>query len=165
MCHKLPWLTNSLPEIPGHLNMFSQTTDDMFTAENIKTLNTHERNWQLTRKMDTYELIQYEITWIIKHSDASIDSDPSGPSKHGNLIFIGKEYNSTNFLDYTSSRIRGVIQSVLGYESFGLAEHVIPQFSSNKKSNNLFTSKYPLLTHSVTLFNILIRNGNTVEKT
>lgn len=82
------------------------------------------------------------------------------------MIFLTEKYNTAKFIYHASFKSRRVLKSVLGAENLPLANEcdatIILQHELRSILNK--TVNLTLLTDSVKLFNIVIRNAHNTEK-
>ena len=167
MRHKLAWLTNTKPEILAGVNILSQTTKETFKEDNVKTINTLIKHvTKSAEKVLHFKPLDLDSIRIIVYSDGSFNGNPDGSSQVGYLIFLADKNNNTNLIDYASIKSQRVVRSVLGAETLGLADacDAAIMIQHDLKLMLKKTLKITVLTDSATLFNVLMRNGNTTEK-
>lgn len=78
----------------------------------------------------------------------------------------GGDNNNANLIDYASIKSHRVVASVIGTETFGVADVCNVAITVQREVKSLLkkTVKMNLLTDSAALLNVLIRNGNTTAR-
>lgn len=153
--------------ITAGVNILSQITYKTHKEEHVKTINdTIKQVTKYPNKGLKYKRIDLDSLQLTVFSDGTFSEYEDESSKAGYIIFLTDKNNNANPIDYVRIKSRRVVRSVLGAETFALADacdnailiqHDL-QGSLNKKV------KIKILTDSTTLFNLMIRNASTTEK-
>ena len=165
--HRLAWITHTRPEILAGVNILSQITQDTFTNEHIKTTNMLTKHLKNNPNQSlNYNHIDKKSIHILIFSGGSFSGNDDSSSQIGYIIFICDEEGNTAPIDFSSTKSRRVVRSVLGAETFALANSCDTAIVLQHDLKQILkrTLKIKILTDTETLFNVMIKNANTTEK-
>lgn len=165
--HKLAWVSHTRPEILAGVNILSQVTNETYQKEDLRIINSLIKHLKKYPDLGLkYRKINMDTTEILVFSDGSFSGNNDRSSQVGYIIMLADNENNGNIIDYSSTKSRRVVRSVLGAETFGMADAcdaaIVIQHDMKKILKRTF--KIKLLTDSETLFNVVIRNASTTER-
>lgn len=162
----LAWITQTRPENLAGVNTLSQLTKETFHNEYLKTINGLIKHIKNNPKSGLKYIDLYKNTLkLVVYSDGSFATNKDGSFQVGYLVFMADKDNKANLIDYVSNKSRRVVRSVLGAETFGLANACDSAIVIQHNLKQILgkTLKIQVLRYSETLFNVKIRNASKTE--
>lgn len=113
----------------------------------------------------TMKKLDSKSTNIIVYSHASYKRKKDECSQLGYTILLTYNTGTVYVVDYSNIKLGRLVQSVLGAETFGLADaYDVVILHHGDKMILRRTLTITLLTESATLYNLLITNSPTIQK-
>ena len=165
--HRLAWISHTRPEILAGVNILAQVTKDTFQQEDITITNSLIKHIHKNPELGLqYNKMDIETMEILVYSDGSFSGNNDGSSQVGFMNFLIDKNNTASLIEYSSSKSKRIVRSVLGAETFGMADacdaSIVLQHDIKKITGR--NMKIRILTDSETLFNVVIKNASTKEK-
>ncbi|KAL3702992.1 hypothetical protein TMatcc_010179 [Talaromyces marneffei ATCC 18224] len=157
----------SQPEASFDLSFAAQTTDPQ--RDDIKALN-KRLQWQLDNPERGLRFVKLDVRTLrlIALVDASFANNKDLSSQLGYVIVLADEANNANILHWSSTKCKRITRSVLGSETYALANGFDAAAAIKSTLTQLLhlTEPLPLIvcTDSKSLYECLVKLGTTQEK-
>ena len=157
----------SQPEASFDLSYAAQTTDPQ--EDDIKALN-KRLQWQLNNPERGLRFVKLDMQTLrlIAFVDASFANNKDYSSQLGYVIVLADEANNANILHWSSTKCKRITRSVLGSETYALANGFDAAATIKSTLTQLLhlTEPLPLIvcTDSKSLYECLVKLGTTHEK-
>ena len=125
--HRLAWISHTRPEILAGVNILAQVTKDTFQQEDITITNSLIKHIHKNPELGLqYNKMDIETMEILVYSDGSFSGNNDGSSQVGFMNFLIDKNNTASLIEYSSSKSKRIVRSVLGAETFGMADACDP---------------------------------------
>ena len=157
----------SQPEASFDLSFAAQITDPQ--KDDIKALN-KRLQWQLDNPERGLRFVKLDVRTLrlITFVDASFANNKDLSSQLGYVIVLADEANNANILHWSSTKCKRITRSVLGSETYALANGFDAAAAIKSTLTQLLhlTEPLPLVvcTDSKSLYDCLVKLGTTQEK-
>lgn len=120
---ELEWISITRPVICALANMMSQTIEDFFTHKYVVMVNRAIRKLLKTRTFGLrYHALGSDSLRMILISDGSFANNPDLSSQLKDIILLTGKINKSYILSYASCESKRIVCSVLGAETYALAD-------------------------------------------
>ncbi|EEA29093.1 hypothetical protein PMAA_038740 [Talaromyces marneffei ATCC 18224] len=157
----------SQPEASFDLSYAAQATDPQ--KDDIKALN-KRLQWQIDNPERGLRFVELDVQTLrlIAFVDASFANNKDYSSQLGYVIVLADEANNANILHWSSTKCKRITRSVLGSETYALANGFDAAAAIKSTLTQLLhlTEPLPLIvcTDSKSLYECLVKLGTTHEK-
>lgn len=164
---KLQWLVHTRPEIACAVNKATQVTEEAFARRHVENIN---KSITHVHKNPSRGLLQRRLDPATLHfrvySDASFADNEDLSTQLGFLVLLCDGMDRSNILHYSSHKSRRVVRSVMGEETYSMADGTAFTLTIRYDLQKMLYTNLTvrLYTDSHCIFDVITKNTTTTEK-
>ena len=161
------WITHTRPDISCKVAQLAQVTENRFTEEHVKQLNSGIKYLKGTIDQGlSFKKLDLESLYIRVYTDAAFANNIDLTSQLGYIITLCDKHNVCNVLSFRSYKSQRVVRSVLGGEIYAFADGFDSAYLLKHDLERILkrTIRICILTDSKSLFDTITKNSIITEK-